>query len=310
MLNCAYYYYRNFMTQFSKWLSDLFQFWLSFSFLPTLPNHKFPPPLHLKVSYSQLMIFPYSALGMQAHPGRLLLLFHDPRPAVTPPHPDFPGWMVFLCAHPCNPQQGKQCLWSPLEWNPGPRVAPAASLLSCCLACSPGSTHISTSKALDLVLGPLCRLIHQQKNSTTSPGKVVSFSDPARHSFRVTISERPSLISQIGMVLPGTFCDIFLFSVFFLPFPRSLPSFLPPVLPSYLLSFFPSSLWNANTVGLSLSELRVMWWETLKCVSITDLPEDGIQSAVGAMPPHTPSSEWKIVFDLLNSFCWKNKSYY
>ena len=121
MLNCAYYYYRNFMTQFSKWLSDLFQFWLSFSFLPTLPNHKFPPPLHLKVSYSQLMIFPYSALGTQAHPGRLLLLFHDPRPAVTPPHPDFPGWMVFLCVHPCNPQQGKQCLWSPLEGNPGPQ---------------------------------------------------------------------------------------------------------------------------------------------------------------------------------------------
>ena len=109
MLNCAYYYYRNFMTQFSKWLSDLFQFWLSFSFLPTLPNHKFPPSLHLKVSFSQLMIFPYSALGMQAHPGRLLLLFHDPRPAVTPP-PDFLGWMVFLCAHPCNPQQGRVLL--------------------------------------------------------------------------------------------------------------------------------------------------------------------------------------------------------
>ena len=156
MLNCAYYYYRNFMTQFSKWLSDLFQFWLSFSFLPTLPNHKFPPPLHLKVSFSQLMIFPYSALGMQAHPGRLLLLFHDPRPAVTPP-PDFLGWMVFLCAHPCNPQQGKECFWSPLEWNPDPSAwFPPASFLSFCVACSPGSTHISTSKSLVLVLGPLC----------------------------------------------------------------------------------------------------------------------------------------------------------
>ena len=242
MLNCAYYYYRNFMTQFSKWLSDLFQFWLSFSFLPTLPNHKFPPPLHLKVSFSQLMIFPYSALGMQAHPGRLLLLFHDPRPAVTPP-PDFLGWMVFLCAHPCNPQQGKECFWSPLEWNPDPSAwFPPASFLSFCVACSPGSTHISTSKSLVLVLGPLCWLIHQQENSTTCPGKVVSFSDPARHSFRVTISERPSLISQIGMVLPGTFCHIFLFSVFFLPFPPSLPFFLPPILPSHLLSFFPSFL--------------------------------------------------------------------
>lgn len=32
MLNCAYCYYLKFVTQFSKWLSDLFRFWLSFSF--------------------------------------------------------------------------------------------------------------------------------------------------------------------------------------------------------------------------------------------------------------------------------------
>ena len=66
MLNCAYCYYLKFMTQFSKWLSDLFQFWLSFSlfFSPTLPNRKFPPSQHLNAPYSQLMTFHYLPLGM------------------------------------------------------------------------------------------------------------------------------------------------------------------------------------------------------------------------------------------------------
>ena len=176
------------------------------------------------------------ALGNVDASGRLLLLFHDPRPAVTLPS-DFLGWKVFLCAHPCNAQQGRRCFLLPSQWNPDPTAQfPPASFFSCGVACSPGSTHISTSMSFVLVWGPLCWLIHQQENSTTCAWEAVSFSDPARHSFRVTISERPFLTSQIRLTLPGAFSHIFSSLIMLSFFPFLLP-FLPPFHPSFLPPF-------------------------------------------------------------------------
>lgn len=65
MLNCAYCYYLKFMTQFSKWLSDLFQFWLSFSLFfffllfQTASSHLLSIWTHLTLSWWPFITCPW-----------------------------------------------------------------------------------------------------------------------------------------------------------------------------------------------------------------------------------------------------------
>ena len=169
-----------------------------------------------------------------------------PRPTpLTVPRPTSCGhstlWLsrmdgISLCPSKQHPaRQTVLPVAFPVKSRPHSTV-PSCSFFSCSVACSPGSTHISTSMSFVLVLGPLCWLIHQQENSTTCAWEAVSFSGPARHSFRVTISERPFLTSQIRLTLPGTFSHIF-FSLIMLSFFPFLLPFLPPFHPSFLPPF-------------------------------------------------------------------------
>lgn len=229
---------------------------------------------------------------------------------VTPPS-DFLGWTD---AHPCNPQQGKECFWSPfrVKCRPLSRLPPAA-FLPCCSACSPGSTHISASMSSPLVLGPLVLADPSSGNPPHCTQQSCFLFRSPRHSFRVTISERPFLISQIGMVLPGTFSLTYFFSLFsFFPFlPLSLS--LLPILPSFfllpfLLPSFPMEC--KQSPGLSLSELRVIWCRggTEMCLHNRSPRRYILRLWEQCHLKHLhQKSENRLTF---NSFCWKNKSYY